>query len=62
MWQLRGRPEAGVGCAQEEMKKVQRRERFGLPPSREEQARLDEEQRAAVAKDLDEKMKVRSKP
>lgn len=49
-----------VFAAEEEMKKVQRRERFGLPPSKEEQAKLDAEQRAAVAKDLEEKMKARA--
>ena len=51
-----------TGGAQEELKKVQRRERFGLPPSKEEQAKLDAEQKAAAAKDLAEKLKVRLVP
>lgn len=59
MRQPRGSSEAAVACAQEELKKVQRRERFGLPPSKQEQAKLDAEERAAAAKALDEKMKVR---
>ena len=45
---------------QEELKKVQRRERFGLPPSKQEQAKLDAEERAAAEKDILEKKKVLS--
>lgn len=41
---------------------MQRRERFGLPPSKQEQAKLDAEQRAAAAKELEEKMKVHAGP
>lgn len=37
---------------------MQRRERFGLPPSKEEQAKLDSEKQAAAEKDASEKKKV----
>ena len=43
---------------QEVLKKKQRAERFGLPPSKEELAKIEADKRAAVAKDLDEKKKV----
>lgn len=40
---------------------MQRRERFGLPPSKEEQAKLDSEKQAAAEKDASEKKKVPAK-
>lgn len=49
-----------VFAAEEAMKKAQRRERFGLPPSKEEQAKIDKEQAAAVARELAEKRKARA--
>jgi hypothetical protein len=48
-----------VCSAQEELKKRQRRERFGLPPTPEEQAKMEAAAKATAAKELAEKKKVR---
>jgi len=44
--------------AQEELKKQQRRERFNLPPTPEEQAKMDAAAKAATVKEIAEKKQV----
>jgi len=49
-----------VFAAEEELKKKQRAERFNLPPSKEEQAKIAAEKRAALAKEIEEKKQQRA--
>ncbi len=49
---------ATVRAVQEELKKQQRRERFNLPPTPEEQAKMDAAAKAATAKEIADKKQV----
>ena len=53
-----GAHRGGLPRAQEELKKQQRRERFNLPPTAEEKAKMEAAARAATAKELAEKKQV----